>query len=129
MSFCSHGGGGSASRGLGVYIWEGGLHPGEGEEGLHLGGGLHLGDLHPGGLGRPPLSNTIYGRGVCIWEVGSASRGGGGGSASGGSASRKGVGQTPPHRIRCDSVNEGALRILLECILVFPIGLHEFADR
>ena len=97
VSFCSEGGvciqgsfppGGSASRGMG-------LHPG--------GSGLH-----PGG-------------GVCIQEEGSASREEG--SASSGCFLQGWVclqegGRAVPHRILWDTVNERAVRILLECIIV-----------
>ena len=59
------------------------------QRGLHGGRGvLHLGDIHPGGSAS---------REVCI----------------------QGVGQTPPpHFVLWETVNEWAVRILLECILV-----------
>ena len=80
--------------------------------------GLHLGDLHPE---------------RCLPPVGSTSRGGGSASRGRGSASRgcvciqwgcasRGVGQTPSpetYGILRDTVNKRAVRILLECILLF----------
>ena len=60
---------------------------------------LHLGGLHPGG--------------ICI-QRGSASR-----------VCIRGVGQTPPSpRILRDTVNERAVRILMECILVTHISYY-----
>ena len=93
---------GSASREGGLHLWRGVYI-----QGVCIQGGLHLGV-------------------VCIMGV-SASREGGlhpegglypGGSVSGGGVCIQGVGQTPPHRILRDTVNEQAIRILLECILV-----------
>ena len=81
VSFCSRGGG--------LYP-RGGLHQG-GEGGCASGGAASRGGLLPVG--------------VCIWGVGSAS---------------KGLGrQLPPYRILWDTVNEQVVCILLECILVF----------
>ena len=62
-------------------------------------GGLHPGGLHPGGW-------------VCI--QGDLHQGE---SASGGAASRGGWVDQAPYRILLDTVNERAVRILLECIL------------
>ena len=99
-----------------VHRGERGLHP---EGGLHLGGlhcggsasrgGLHRGEgvLHPGGLGRPPI--TYYG-GVCIQEGGLHQ---GGGLHPGEVCIQEGG-----HRILQYTVNERAVGILLECILV-----------
>ena len=102
---------GSASRGMWVCIWgvciqrgvclQGGLHPGKG-------------GLHPGEGGLHPRGSASRGRG-------SASRGCA--CIQWGCASR-GVGQTPSpppetYGILRDTVNKRAVRILLECILLF----------
>ena len=74
----------------------------------HDKGGLPLGSMHP------------VGGGVCIQERGSASRGLGRPPGL-----PTGVWADPPppeiHAILPDAVNKRAVRILLECILVFGI--------
>ena len=100
-----------------VHRGERGLHP---EEGLHWGGlhcevciqeGVYIGGrggvLHPGGLGRPPI--TYYG-GVCIQEEVCIQDGD---LHPGEVCIQKGG-----HRILQYTVNERAVGILLECILV-----------
>ena len=80
--------------------WEGGF-PSWGEASLHPGER----GLHPGEGGPHPGGSASRGRGVCIQEVG--------GSAS------TGLGIPPEiHGMLSDTVNERAVRILLECILV-----------
>ena len=91
---------------------------------------VHRGDLHPGGVSESR-------EGVCIRGCSASRKGGlhpGRVSASGvvlhperGSASRA-VCIKPPHRILWDTVNERAVRILLECILVnicFPFSITQ----
>ena len=114
--------GGSASGG--VCIQEGGLHPGGGSassgvciQEVHP-RDLHLGDLHPGGfltvrkrsLGQGNIFTCVchsVHRGACVVVGGCAWLQGGHAWLLGGM-----------RRTRQDTVNERAVRILLECILV-----------
>ena len=60
-------------------------------------------------------------------QGGPACKGGGGVCIQGVYIREGGVGQTPPHQILWDTVNERAVRIILECILVLKnkLSLYE----
>ena len=70
------------------------------------------------------LCVILFTQGVCI-QVGSTS---GGGSASKGGCTQGGLASVGlgrfPHQILQDMVDKRAVRILLECILVFNLGLN-----
>ena len=134
-----HGGGGGMC-GRGACMAEGGMH----DRGGHAWQGGYMAGVHvcrwvhvwQGGM----YGGGVHGRGGCAWQRGGMAGGvhGRGGHAwqrgacmAEGGMHGRGVHHMPPphHKTLRDTVNDRAIRILLECILVLYSLVCKFSHR